>query len=489
MLDNGKPIRVIGTSVIMGIGPRLIDAYRNCNIVFPMAVIEELEKHRGDGAGMGWACRSTLNAIGRLRAQHPGRALFRNGIEDGNGNTILIAKTPTSYECPDARDLLAKGDCSSIAIAVAIAMGVNGTDNVVLVSNSLPTQLQAGNYGVTAESFGNDSYQSFSGWFTLVNDDHMPTDDQVIQAIDRLSAARGHKVPANAAVEINCGNSQTYKLKSCTELTGGTLVDNLVDVNFHIMAGGVKPRNYNLDQTVALNYLMNKEIQVVSLGGVAGSGKSLLALAAGIAQTAGSNVDRNRDKPYERIIVFRSMVEVAQQQIGFLPGDLDDKMAPWAQAVWDNVRQIDKINGNGKYAERGLANASSLDRQRGGNNRLPAAPTDLAAVSRCHENISVQPVTYLRGRTFVNSFIIVDDAQSLDRSTLLDIISRMGKGSKIVFTYDMSQQDNRYISLGTSIVSVVNDLLEQPVFAHMDFTKSERSPLAQLAADLLARDN
>ena len=223
---------------------------------------------------------------------------------------------------------------------------------------------------------------------------------------------------------------------------------------------------------------------MVSLGGVAGSGKSILALAAGMTQ-----VDAGR---YERIMVFRSMVEVAQQEVGFLPGDLDAKMAPWAQAIWDNVDQIDRKNGKTKTPKHSAANQrdpNSRKLRQSTNSTPTEVATELQEAQQRHlEDISVQPVTYLRGRTFVNTFVIVDDAQSLDRTTLLDIISRLGRGSKIVFTYDMAQQDNPYISNSTSILSVVNNLLGEDVFAHIDFTKSERSRLAQLAADLLAKE-
>ena len=166
------------------------------------------------------------------------------------------------------------------------------------------------------------------------------------------------------------------------------------------------------------------------------------------------------------------------------PGDLNDKMAPWAQAVWDNVDQIDRINGRIKKPSR-RQSTSQPDQPRNDNG---ATDTALDAQERHLADIQVQPVTYLRGRTFVNTFIIVDDAQSLDRSIILDIITRLGNRSKIVFTYDMSQQDNPYISIGTGMPSIVNDLMSEDVFAHVDFVKSERSELAQLAADILAKE-
>ena len=183
---------------------------------------------------------------------------------------------------------------------------------------------------------------------------------------------------------------------------------------------------------------------------------------------------------YERILVFRPMYEVGQQKVGFLPGDLEEKMRPWAQAIWDNVRKIDHLrNGCSGAAERKRRRAE--ERQDGQMKGM--------SIEEMHPEIEVSPITWIRGRTIENSFIIVDDAQSLERPLLLDILTRLGESSRIVFTFDMDQQDNPnpHMSPGTSISSVIDDLMDDPSFAHIDFKVSRRGRMAQKAAILLSR--
>lgn len=216
-----------------------------------------------------------------------------------------------------------------------------------------------------------------------------------------------------------------------------------------------------------MTYLSDRNIQVVSLGGVAGAGKSFLALAEGFREVKAKKVDK--------IIVFRSMYELGQQKVGFLPGDLDDKIEPWAQAVWDNISKIDRMT------------SSKKKQQQGGNGADGGAlGFSIESSKKKHEfDVEISPISFLRGRTLDDAFIIVDDAQSLDRVTLLDILARLGKNTRIVFTFDINQNDNPYISESTSILQLINDLRGNRMFAHIDFTISERSSLAQLASRLL----
>ena len=491
---NDQPTLVIDANVFMGAGTDPFKFYHNCDIVIPYAVIDTLDEHRGDGSGIGWACRLVLDYIERLRVNHGAGRLSSGGVVDHNGNTVRIVESspndrPTTHRPGDGR-------ASTAVISVAQELR-RSADRVTVVSNSLLTRLRANDCSIDATAYNDGSLQPFDGWFDIddvdldsldgtqldllkpANDWSGDLTNELLAWLDRYITDHGATTPSNMAVRINyASDTQQIVLKRG---------DHFVDPDYQIHAGNIYPRRGNNDQMVALTYLMDPDIQVVSLGGVAGSGKSILALAAGMAQ-----VSSNR---YERVMVFRSMVEVAQQEIGFLPGDLDAKMAPWAQAIWDNVDQIDRKNGKVKAPKHAATCQHDQDNRKLRRNpyNSTTAPNDATtelqdAQQRHLEDISVQPVTYLRGRTFVNTFVIVDDAQSLDRTTLLDIISRLGRGSKIVFTYDMTQQDNPYISNSTSILSVVNNLLSEDVFAHIDFTKSERSRLAQLAADLLAKE-
>ena len=470
-LDNNpeqRPTLVIDANVFMGAGNDPFKVFQNSDIVVPVPVIEDLERHRGDDGGIGWACRSVLGHIEQLRISHQADAIYDVNMNDENGNTLCIAKEIADDIPPELRN----GRSSSAVIAITMTL-CRTRDNVVLISNSLPTRLRANGHHLRAEPYADDTFQPFDGRLTAnvrgtIHDlVYVKKARQMALAeVDRQCHDGGYPTPAHAAVVFTHIDGQQQVILKSNE--------GFRQLDYNIHAGNVRPRPGNLDQVIALNYLMDESIQAVSLGGIAGSGKSILALAAGMAQVECGK--------YDRIMVFRSMHSVANQDVGFLPGDLNDKIAPWAQAVWDNVDQIDRINGRIKkrnYRQDAAKQAvrSNIDEQ------------TASAQERHAQDILVQPVTYLRGRTFVKTFIIVDDAQSLDRSTILDIITRLGRESKIVFTHDMSQQDNPYISIGTSMLSVINDLVCQSVFAHLDFTKSERSELAQIAADLLAKES
>ena len=186
-------------------------------------------------------------------------------------------------------------------------------------------------------------------------------------------------------------------------------------------------------------------------------------------------------------------MEVEGQKLGFLPGSVDEKMDPWAQAVWDNVKQIDKINGVIKVQEG--ADGKNTKSAPGGKAQTSKGLTDNKNTKsastyspQTQHPISVQPVSYVRGRTFNRTIVIVDDAQSLERSTLLSLLTRLGKNSKIIITGDMTQNDNHRISVGTSMLSLANDLAGRSDFAMVNFAESQRAPIAQFAADLMVAD-
>lgn len=439
VMDDKRPNLLIDSSVFMGAGTDPFNAYRNSNIIVAFSTIEDLENHRSDQGGIGWACRETLKAIEDWREQSKDQAaIFTTGLSIDGGNTLRIVDNSKS----DRGDYRNNRSSSRAVISVAVEEK-KAHSNLLLVSNSPTTCLLASKSGITSERYSDDTFRPFTGWFDVPQGSDA---DFIERLIANTSKESGYKIPANVAIrEIdNNGNDVNYML-----VRNGILDD----VDYTVHAGGVRPREGNIEQTIALNYLMDPSIRIVSLGGVAGGGKTMLALGAGMDQVRNGN--------YSRIIVFRSMEAVGGQEVGILPGDLDEKMKPWTQAIWDNVDQIDRMNGR---------------------------PTANDVVLRHMSDISVQPVTYLRGRTLVKTFIIVDDAQSLERSVLRDIIKRMGKGSKLVFTHDWSQNDNRYVSIGTSILSIVRDLVPLSIFAHINFEQSERSEVVQMVSEIIDKE-
>lgn len=198
-------------------------------------------------------------------------------------------------------------------------------------------------------------------------------------------------------------------------------------------------------------------IPIVSLGGSAGTGKTLVTMAVAFEEL--------KRKSYDKIMVFRSLHELGQgQEIGFLPGDVNDKMAAWSGAVFD---AIDVIASKSRKAK----SETSRD----------------AEVKRLREMVEIAPITFLRGRSLANTFIILEEAQNFSRSEILNILSRAGVGSKIVLTFDAAQVDNRFLQSGKNadIWSVVDSLKDSELFAHVTLQKTERSQVAELASGLL----
>lgn len=441
-------ITVIDTNVFIGAADAPFHKMHDRDIVIPMIVLQELEKHRGD-IGSGWACRTVLHYIESLRLEHGGHVLSDEGAEIGNGCTVRIETDHTDMhvlgELADDRN-------DSKILAIAANLKKETKREVEIISNDLPMRLKADiGLGLKASEYGNGTIKPYTGMFEMtaykpLND---VDDDDVIAFIADTVKENGGTIPYRACVHVKGSDGvERYMMK-----TG----DALRDIDSTVSIGrSLRPKN--MEQQIAMNYLADEDIQTVTLGGVAGAGKSFLALAEGMREV--------NEKHFDKIIVFRSMYELGQQKMGFLPGDIDDKMAPWSQAVWDNVSKLDRMMHGGRKSD----------------------SADFESVKKRHESdVEVSPISYLRGRTLDDAFIIVDDAQSLDRTTLLDILARLGKNTRIVLTFDILQNDNPYISESTSILQLVNDLRDSRMFAHIDFTKSERSELAQLASNLLGR--
>ncbi|HEY6627835.1 MAG TPA: PhoH family protein, partial [Acidimicrobiia bacterium] len=219
----------------------------------------------------------------------------------------------------------------------------------------------------------------------------------------------------------------------------------------HVRAFGVEPKNVR--QTVALHQMLDPDIPAVSVMGMAGTGKTFLALAAALEQV----VEQGR---YRRVSVYRPLVAVGRQEVGFLPGDLNEKLAPWMAAVHDNL-----------YA---LFSDAGVDGARHAIDEL---------VDR--GELEMAAVTYLRGRSITGEFVIIDEAQNLELPTLKVILTRMSRDSKVVFCGDLSQVDNPYISPFGGMAALIEKFKGSPLFGHITLERSVRSPLAEMAANVL----
>jgi PhoH-like ATPase len=205
-------------------------------------------------------------------------------------------------------------------------------------------------------------------------------------------------------------------------------------------------RGRSAEQRIALDLLMDDEVGIVSLGGRAGTGKSALALCAGLELV----MER---RAHRKVVVFRPLYAVGGQELGYLPGSENDKMQPWAQAVFDTLSAVASQAVIDEVIERGM--------------------------------LEVLPLTHIRGRSLHDSFVIVDEAQSLERNVLLTVLSRLGTNSRVVLTHDVAQRDNLRVGRHDGVAAVIETLKGHPLFAHVTLTRSERSPIAALVTELL----
>jgi PhoH-like ATPase len=230
---------------------------------------------------------------------------------------------------------------------------------------------------------------------------------------------------------------------------GSALARVTPDKHLHLVRGdrsafGLHGRS--AEQRVALDILLDPEVGIVSLGGRAGTGKSALALSAGLEAVLEKRL-------HKKVVIFRPLYAVGGQELGYLPGTENEKMSPWAQAVFDTLGALVSQQVLDEVVERGL--------------------------------IEVLPLTHIRGRSLHDSFVIVDEAQSLERGVLLTVLSRIGQGSRVILTHDIAQRDNLRVGRHDGVVAVVESLKGHPLFAHITLTRSERSQIAALVTELL----
>jgi PhoH-like ATPase len=296
-------------------------------------------------------------------------------------------------------------------------------------------RVKASALGLEAEEYLAE-FVVISGW-TGISELDLASDE-----LDELYS--NHSLEHEMAKELPC-NTGLILMSSKGSGLGRITADKKIQlVRGDIEAFGIHGRS--AEQRLALDFLLDPEIGIVSLGGRAGTGKSALAICAGLEQV----LERGEQR---KVMVFRPLYAVGGQDLGYLPGSENEKMSPWAQAVFDTLGAVAAPEVIDEVLTRGL--------------------------------IEVLPLTHIRGRSLHDAFVIVDEAQSLERNVLLTVLSRLGKGSKVVLTHDVAQRDNLRVGRHDGVAAVVEKLKGHPLFAHVTLTRSERSPIASLVTELL----
>ena len=429
MTAHSRITYILDTSVLLA-DPGAIYRFAEHLVIIPIAVIGELESKR-DHPELGYFARSALRALDDLRIKH-GRLDESLPLNDLGGELSVELNHADINTLPSG--LLRDGTNDSRILAVAKNLASDGRE-VVLVTKDLPLRVKASSVGVEAEEYRAELAPN-SGWTGM---------EEIAVAgslIDSLYKSEVVECPEVA--ELPCHTGVVLHSEKGSALARVTSDHKIALVRGDRSAFGLHGRS--AEQRVALDILLDNEVGIVSLGGRAGTGKSALALSAGLEAV----MERGLHK---KVVVFRPLYPVGGQELGYLPGSEGEKMSPWAQAVFDTLGAIVTPHVIEEILDRGL--------------------------------IEVLPLTHIRGRSLHDSFVIVDEAQSLERGVLLTVLSRIGQGSRVVLTHDVAQRDNLRVGRHDGVVAVVESLKGHPLFAHITLTRSERSPIAALVTEML----
>jgi PhoH-like ATPase len=426
--DEPRRTYVLDTSVLLS-DPRAIARFKEHEVVLPVVVVTELEAKRHHPE-LGYFARTSLRMLDDLRIS-AGRLDAPVPIGD-QGGTVRIELNHTDAASLPAGFRLGDNDTRILAVARNLA---NEGRLVTIVSKDLPMRVKASACGLEAEEYRAELAVE-SGWTGMAELEVTVEEMDHLYEYGRLESV--------AAAEFPCHTGLTV-LSPRGSALGRVGPDKQVRlVRGDRDAFGLHGRS--AEQRIALDLLMDPDIGIVSLGGRAGTGKSALALCAGIEAV----MERRQQR---KVVVFRPLYAVGGQELGYLPGDAAEKMNPWGQAVFDTLSAVVSREVVEEILDRGM--------------------------------LEVLPLTHIRGRSLHDAFVIVDEAQSLERNVLLTVLSRIGQNSRVVLTHDVAQRDNLRVGRHDGVVAVVEALKGHPLFAHVTLTRSERSPIAALVTDLL----
>ncbi len=422
---------IVDTSVLLS-DPRAMLRFAEHEVVLPVVVITELEAKRHHPE-LGYFARESLRLLDDLRVQHGGLSMAVPANEEGG--TVRVELNHTDVQSLPAGFRL--GDNDTRILAVATNLAAEGAD-VTVVSKDLPMRVKASAVGLDAQEYRAECSVD-TGWTGMgqldVNDEQMAT----LYDTGRLTDPD--------AAGMLCHSGLTIYGTSGSAL-GRVWPDGTVRlVRGDRDAFGLHGRS--AEQRIALDLLLDPDVGIISLGGRAGTGKSALALCAGLEAV----MERRQ---HRKVIVFRPLYAVGGQELGYLPGSENDKMGPWAQAVFDTLGAV--------------------------------VSKEVVEEIVARDMLEVLPLTHIRGRSLHDAFVIVDEAQSLERNVLLTVLSRIGQSSRVVLTHDVAQRDNLRVGRHDGVAAIIERLKGHPLFAHITLHRSERSPIAALVTEMLEGD-
>jgi len=424
---------VLDTSVLLS-DPWAVTRFAEHAVVLPLVVISELEAKRHHPE-LGWFARESLRMLDDLRRQY-GRldAPLPIGDHGGTLQVELNHSDPTVLPVGFRTD---SNDHRILACALNLAAE---RELVTLVTKDIPLRVKAGAVGLEADEYRAQEVTP-SGWTGMADVD---VQQELVDALFGGGTVDPVEYGLEDVADMPCHTGLRLLAGSSSALGRITADKRIRLVRGDREAFGLHGRS--AEQRVALDLLLDSDVGIVSLGGRAGTGKSALALCAGLEAV----MERRQ---HRKVVVFRPVYAVGGQDLGYLPGSESEKMQPWAQAVFDTLGALVSQEVLDEVFDRGM--------------------------------LEVLPLTHIRGRSLHDTFVIVDEAQSLERNVLLTVLSRLGTASRVVLTHDVAQRDNLRVGRHDGVSAVIEKLKGHPLFAHVTLTRSERSPIAALVTEML----
>jgi PhoH-like ATPase len=430
---------ILDTNVLLH-DPNSLNNFEDNTVLIPIEVIEEIDRFKRESSELGQNARTVSRALDALRSS----GSLSKGVKLENGGKLRIifhqngdSKTPFGNKTVDSQIV-------ALALQVQTAEPKN---KAVLVTKDINLRIKADSVGLQAEDYENDRvylHDLYTGMLEM-----------------QVTPEKIAKFRTESELELN-GNGKYFPNEYCTLIDQtnpkrtaltkvdptGTRLIPILDVREGIW--GIKPRNR--EQHFAFDALLDDRIKLVTLMGKAGTGKTLMAMAAGLKRTV-------LDREFRRLVVARPTISMGKE-LGFLPGTLEEKLSPWMQPIHDALELLSDLN-------MGTDHRRSADLMRSGT-------------------IVVEALSYIRGRSIANQFMVIDEAQNLTPLEVKTIITRVGQGTKVVFTGDPYQIDNPYVdSTSNGFNYIISKFREQSIAAHIELQKGERSELAELAANIL----
>ncbi len=441
-----KPsIFVLDTNVLL-YDHNCIDNFQEHDVVIPITVLEELDEFKKGNDLINFQAREFIRKLDRLS----GERLFSEGLPLGpdRGKLFVRVAEPSKISSVDSSFLsMNKPDHRILALADQLRRE-HPDRSVVLITKDINLRMKAKSLGINAEDYETGKVE---------NVDELYTGSDILENVEKEVISRFYQqpfaVPRNdVAPDLKPVPNQFFILRngSSSSLTWFNPELDQFERIIKTRAYGIQPRN--AEQTFALHTLLNPAVRLVTLTGKAGTGKTLLALAAALEQR----------QDYRQIYLARPVVPLGNRDLGFLPGDVQSKLDPYMQPLWDNLSVI--------------------------KNRFSVDSREFHGIQDMIENekLFIAPLAYIRGRSLDSIYFIVDEAQNLTPHEIKTIITRAGEGTKMVFTGDIYQIDTPYLdSQSNGLTFLVDRMKDEKISAHINLVKGERSELAELASNLL----